>query len=113
MTTDCLSFTVVDPDGIVRGDLLDALVEVVIHARGPAARAEVISELVQEICATVEWLHHNGTQLDDSPADELMGITRLSEAAHDHQRHMRALARQPKGLHSSLYRRPRPMTIPQ
>ena len=55
MTTDSIQFTP-SADGIVRGVLLDAVTEQLVHARGPAARAEIICELVQEMCATVEWL---------------------------------------------------------
>lgn len=72
----------------IRGELLDALIEVVLHARGPAARATVISELVQEMCAVVQWLHDSGLVADDPRADELASITRLSRAAQDHQRQM-------------------------
>ncbi len=53
-------------------------------------RAAVISELVQEMCATVEWLHHSGPEPDDSQADELTSIMRLSRAVQDHQRRMNA-----------------------
>jgi hypothetical protein len=71
-----------------RDELLDALMEVIVRARGPAARAVVVAELVQEMCATVEWLHHYGTELDDAQADELSGIARLAEAAQEHRRKM-------------------------
>ena len=80
----------VEANGIVRGELLDAFIEMVVHARGPAARAAVISELVREMCATVEWLHLGGSECDDSQVDELTSITRLSRAAQDHQRQMSA-----------------------
>jgi hypothetical protein len=74
--------------GSIRGEMLDSLIEVVMHARGPAARAAVISELVQEMCATVEWLHDSGPGLDDPDADELISTMQLSRAAQDHQRRM-------------------------
>ena len=90
MTTGSINPAPVDSSGIIRGALLDAVIEVVVHARGPAARAAVISELVEEMCATVEWLHDTGTELDDSQADELTSITRLTRAAHDHQLQMSA-----------------------
>lgn len=86
-----------DPDevgnGIVRGELLDAIIEVIVQARGPAARAAVISELVQEMWATVEWLHDTDAERDDSEPDELVSIMRLPVAARDHQRQMSAARR--------------------
>ena len=90
MTTDSIKSSRADANEILRGELLDAFTEVVVHARGPAARAAVISELIQEMCATVEWLHRSVSERDDSQADELSSITRLAGAAQDHQRQMNA-----------------------
>jgi hypothetical protein len=86
-----------------RDELLDALMEVIVRARGPVARAVVVADLVQEMCATVEWLHHYGTDLDDAQPDELSGIARLAEVAQEHRRKMSA--RQP---HATLRQSPLP-----
>lgn len=79
---------VVELEGTVHGELLDAVVEAVIRARGPAARAAVICELVQEMCGTLEWLHDGDPELDGSAVDELTSVRRLSRDARDHHRQM-------------------------
>ena len=90
MTTQSTYPTVTDVNAAAHGGLLDALMEVVVKARGPAARAALIADLVQEMCATVEWLHRYGPELDDARADELIGTTRLSEVAQEHRQRMSA-----------------------
>ena len=107
MTTDSIDSFQVDANGFVRGELLDAFIEVVIHARGPMARAAVIAELVQEMCATVEWLHRSGTELEDPQAKELTSITRLSRAAQDHQRRMSASSQVRASATPTMSRPPR------
>lgn len=76
------------PAGIVHGELLDAIIEAVVRAGDPAARAAVVNELVHEMCATLEWLHDSDPELGGSPAEELLSIARLSRAARDHQQQM-------------------------
>lgn len=87
MTRDVVSSHPVS-NKIVHGELLDAVTEMMVHARSPAARAAVMAELIHEMGATVEWLYGSGTGLDDSQADELTSFRRLSRAAQDHQRQM-------------------------
>ena len=89
MTIDLVCSTPSSPAG-VRGELLDAVTEALLHAGGPSARAEVVSELVREMYATVEWLHDTDTEFANSPADELTGMERLAAAAQAHARQMRA-----------------------
>jgi hypothetical protein len=90
MTTQSTYPTVTDVNAAAHGQLLDALMEVVGKARGPSARAALIADLAQEMCATVEWLHRYGPELDDARADELIGIARLSEVEQEPRQRMSA-----------------------
>ena len=78
---------------LVRGDVLDGVIEEVVHARSAVVRAEILADLVQEVYATVQWLHESDTALDHCRADELTSIGRLARAAQEHQRQMRAAER--------------------
>lgn len=82
--------TVGTSHGTISGELLDALIEAVVFPPNPQARSGLICSLVQEICATVEWRHEGDAPLDRASHEELAGIRRLVDAAHEHHRRMAA-----------------------
>jgi len=73
------------------GELLDSLVEAVMHRPDARVRSDVISSLVQEMCAAVEWLHGSDA-LNDAADQELVSLRRVVAAAQDHQERMRSPA---------------------
>jgi hypothetical protein len=73
----------------ISGELLDALIEAVVFPPHPRARSGLICSVMQEICAAVAW-RQEGDALDQAAHEELAGIQRLVDAAHDHHRRMAA-----------------------
>ena len=87
MKTETIQCTPVS-HGILRGDVLDGVVEQVVHAPSAAARAEILAELVREVCATIQWLHETQTAPDHQRGDELTSVAQLARIAQEHQRQM-------------------------
>jgi hypothetical protein len=77
-----------DTSHVVRGEVMDELIEALVLAAGPAARAGVIAHLVQELCVTVECWSGNDAAPAEGRTDELTSLLRVREAAQDHQRRM-------------------------
>ena len=77
--------------GLLAGELIDSLIEAVVLPTDPLARSAVISELLHELFAAVDWLHGTATLPDDSVAEETASLRQLVVAAQDHERRMRAL----------------------
>ena len=76
-----------DSNTCVSGDLIDSLTEAVVRPPDAVARSARVCNLVNEMCAAVEWLH--GTTLSDAAGIELSSLRQLVVAAHHHQRRMR------------------------
>ena len=75
-----------DSDTTLPGELIDALIEVVVIPPDPRSRSVVIGDLVHEICAALEWSRCSDSTQDDAPDDELVSIQQLTTAAQNHQR---------------------------
>jgi hypothetical protein len=71
----------------VAGEQVDSLTEAVVVPQGALARGARICNLVNEMCAAVEWLH--SSTLSDAAGIELSSLRQLAAAAHDHQLRMR------------------------
>jgi hypothetical protein len=91
MTTDSASVGSTGSQIQLAGELLDALVEAVMHWPDARVRSAVISSLVQEMCAAVEWLHGSDA-LNNAADQELVSLRRVVAAAQDHQERMRSPA---------------------
>ena len=65
----------------------DTLIEAVLAAPDPRTRAAIIAAVVQDLCATVEWVHAEAPATDRAAA-ELDGVRRLSSTAHRHHLRM-------------------------
>ena len=76
-------------DSLLPGELIDSLIEAVVLAPDALARAVRVCNLVDELCAAVEWLHGNETTLSDAAGIELCCLRQLVVAAQDHQLRMR------------------------
>jgi hypothetical protein len=83
--------SVADSRGLLAGELVDLLIEAVVLPSGPVARAEVICELLNELCDAVHWLHGAVSVPDESLAAESASLRHLVVAAQDHELRMRAL----------------------
>jgi hypothetical protein len=90
MTTEATVSRTADPHTIVSGELVDALIEAVVLPSDPRARSVVICSLVQEMCASVEWLRGSDIGLGRATEAEVSSIRRLGSAAHDHRMRMAA-----------------------
>ena len=77
-----------DPPHVVSVELVDAVVEAVVFASGPQARAAVLQRLVGEMCAAVDWLHGQESAPDEAIERELVSVAQLAAAALDHDRRM-------------------------
>jgi hypothetical protein len=109
MTVTSPAFAPPDSPALVAGELIDALIEAVVLPPDGRARAAVISCVVQEMCAAVQWLHSPDISLGGGEAteDELAGLRQLATAAREHQ-HCLTLewsrcvppGRLPNGVHS-------------
>ena len=62
----------------------DAVVEAVVAAPDPWARAAIIAAIIHDLCAAVEWVHSDTPATTTTPA-ELDGIRRLSWCADSHR----------------------------
>ncbi len=91
MAADVTCLSLVEPTAPVSGEVIDALIEAVVLPTDPRARAVVISSLIGEMCAAVEWLHGSDTSPADRADDERASIRRLAAAAHDHRQRMTAV----------------------
>lgn len=78
-----------DSDSLLSGELIDSLIEAVVLPPDALARAARVCNVVDELCAAVEWLHGSETTLSDAAGIELFSIRQLVVAAHDHQLRMR------------------------
>jgi hypothetical protein len=87
-----------DSDTPLPGELIDALIEAVVIPPDPRSRSLVIGDLVNEICAAVEWSCSRDTTLDVAQDDELISVRQLAAATQDHQLRMRALGTDRTGL---------------
>ena len=63
----------------------DAVVEAVVAAPDPGARAAVIAAIIHDLCAAVEWVHGDTPAATTCAAAELEGIRRLSWCADSHR----------------------------
>ena len=92
MAADSTYLSLAEPTAPVSGEVIDALIEAVVLPPDPQARAVVISSLIGEMCAAVEWLHGSDTTPADRADDERASIRRLAAAAHDHRQRMSVVA---------------------
>lgn len=96
MTATALSSSV--STSLLRGELIDSLIEAVVLPTDALARSAVVCELLNELCNAVEWLHESATlPRDDAPSQELAGLRQLLTAAQGHQLRMRALRAETRG----------------
>lgn len=83
-----------DPGPDLPGELIDALIDVVVRPVEPGARSGVICSMVQEMCDAVEWLHHDDNRMssaaDEQGQRELVSIRQLAAAAEAHRSRMTA-----------------------
>lgn len=91
MTINTYSVDNLPASGRLTGQLVDGITDVVATPGNPYARAAVISGLIGEICATVEWLHGTNTQ-----HEELASLHRVLAEAQQHQTRMEASAAVPR-----------------
>ena len=63
----------------------DAIVEAVVAAPNPWARAAIIAAIIHDLCAAVEWVHREAPGVTARTAAELDGIRRLSWCADSHR----------------------------
>jgi len=87
MTAASKSNRLSDSGTSVSGGLVDSLTNAVLAPQDALARAARICNLVDEMCAAVEWLH--GSTLSDAADIELSSLRQLAAAAHGHQLRMR------------------------
>ena len=89
MSAVSTSIRFADSDSLLPGELIDSLIEAVVLPPDALARVARVCNLVDELCAAVEWLHGSETTLSDTAAIELSSLRQLVVAAQDHQRRMR------------------------
>ena len=89
MTAVSTSNRFADSDSLLSGELIDSLIEAVVLPPDALARAARVCNLVDELCAALEWLHGSETILSDTAGIELSSLRQLVAAAQDHQRRMR------------------------
>ena len=69
--------------------VLDLLPEMVVLTTDPADRAELISGLLGELCAAIEWLHQpEVATCHEAYSREVASLRRLMAGAYAHQRRM-------------------------
>ena len=93
MTAVTTSISVPDSDSLLSGELIDLLIEAVVLPPDALVRAERVCNLVDELCAALEWMHGSETTLSDTAGIELSSLRQLVTAAQDHQRRIRTSVR--------------------
>jgi hypothetical protein len=91
MTSSARFASLVDAGSDLPGELVDALIEVVVRPRDSHARSCVVCSLVQEICASVEWLHFSdddASHRQEDATEELVSLRQVAAAAQDHRSRM-------------------------
>jgi hypothetical protein len=77
-------------DGFVTAELADLLLEAVVRPPDAGVRASVVSQVVQELCISVAWLHGTSAIGQDATVDsELLSLRRVAVAAQEHLQRMR------------------------
>ena len=89
MTAVSTSIRFADSDSLLSGELIDSLIEAVVLPPDALARAARVCNLVDELCAALEWLHGSETTPSDAAGIELSSLRQLVVAAQDHQVRMR------------------------
>ena len=77
---------------LISGELVDLLIESVVLPRNPVDRAAVISNILGELYAAIEWLHGTELTLSDSASAELASVRQLVAAGQEHQQRMKTSA---------------------
>ena len=96
------SVPLTDSDGFVTGELVDLLLEAVVRPPDASVRAAVVSQVVQELCMAVAWLHGTSAIGEDAAVDEeLMSLHRVAVAAREHQQRMRTCGTRDAGMGES------------
>jgi hypothetical protein len=77
-------------DGFVTDELADLLLQAVVRSPDAGVRASVVSQVVQELCIAVAWLHGTSAIGQDATVDrELLSLRRVAVAAQEHLQRMR------------------------
>ena len=77
MTAVSTSNRFADSDSLLSGELIDSLIEAVVLPPDALARAVRVCNLVDELCAAVDWLHGSETTLSDAAGIELSSLRQL------------------------------------